>query len=299
MKRNRILSLLLVLFLFFALPVGAINESLKIVDMAGRGLIFEKPVERIVALQPADCEILYGIGAGDLLVGRGEYCDYPEEVLLVPSVQSGFETNFEQIIALGPDVVVMPKMGQREDDIKKLEAAGIITVVSDAQTIEGVYESISLLGQMTGKVDNAADLVQSMKDSFAQIRLDSKDKLGVSVYFEASPLEYGLWTAGTGTFMDEIAGMLGLTNVFADLEGWQSISEEQVLVRDPDFIVTTAMYVGEGLEPAEEVLTRSNWENIKAVRNNKVFNADGDAITRPGPRLVDAAWAFFDFVYGE
>ena len=299
MKRNRILSLLLVLFLFFALPVGAINESLKIVDMAGRGLIFEKPVERIVALQPADCEILYGIGAGDLLVGRGEYCDYPEEVLLVPSVQSGFETNFEQIIALGPDVVVMPKMGQREDDIKKLEAAGIITVVSDAQTIEGVYESISLLGQMTGKVDNAADLVQSMKDSFAQIRLDSKDKLGVSVYFEASPLEYGLWTAGTGTFMDEIAGMLGLTNVFADLEGWQSISEEQVLVRDPDFIVTTAMYVGEGLEPAEEVLTRSNWENIKAVRNNKVFNADGDAITRPGPRLVDAAWAFYDFVYGE
>lgn len=299
MKINRILSLLLVLLLLFFLPVSAIEESLRIVDMAGRGLIIEKPVERIVALQPADCEILFGIGAGDLLVGRGEYCNYPEEVLLVPSVQSGFETNFEQIIALGPDVVVMPKMGQREDDIKKLEAAGIITVVSDAQTIDGVYESITLLGQLIGKVDSAADLLQSIKDSFAQIRLESKDKVGGSVYFEASPLEYGLWTAGAGTFMDEIAGMLGLTNVFADLKGWQSVSEEQVLVRDPDFIVTTAMYFGEGPEPAEEVLARPNWGNIKAVRNNKVFNADGDAITRPGPRLVDAAWAFYDFVYGE
>ena len=299
MKINRILSLLVVLFLLFFLPVSAMNESLKIVDMAGRGLILEKPVERIIALQPADCEILYGIGAGGLLVGRGEYCNYPEDVLLVPSVQSGFETNFEQIIALSPDVVVMPKMGQREDDIKKLEAAGIITVVSDAQTIAGVYESITLLGQLTGKVDNAKVLLQSMMDSFARIRLESKDKVGGSVYFEASPLEYGLWTAGAGTFMHEIAGMLGLTNVFADLEGWQSVSEEQVLTRDPDYIVTTAMYFGEGLEPAEEVLARPNWENIKAVRNSKVFNADSDAITRPGPRLVDAAWAFFDFVYGE
>ena len=299
MKLNRILSLLLVLMLALALPATAQNWNLILTDMSGRELTFEKSVARIVALQPADCEILYVIGAGELLVGRGEYCNYPEDVLAVPPVQSGFETNFEQIIALDPDVVVMPKMGQREDDIRKLEAAGIITVVSDAQTIEGVYEAITLLGQLTGKVENAAVLVQSMKDSFAQIRMDSKDKTGGSVYFEASPLEFGLWTAGTGTFMDEIASMLGLTNAFADLAGWQSVSEEQVLARDPDFIVTTAMYFGEGPEPAAEVLARPNWGNIKAVRNNNVFNADSDAITRPGPRLVDAAWAFYDFLYGE
>jgi len=274
-------------------------ETLEFTDMADRAVKLDKAVQRIVALQPADCEVLFAIGAGDLLVGRGEYCDYPAEVLEVPSVQSGFETNYEQIIALAPDVVILTKMAQSVEDIKKLEEAGITVIVSDAQSIQGVYSAISMLGQITGKADEAAELVASMTLSFAALAEKTKDKEGGSVYFEVSPLAFGLWVAGAGTFMDEIATILNLKNAFDDIEGWQAISEEQVLTRDPDIIVTTTMYFGEGPTPVEELTGRTSWDSLKAVQNGRVFNADADAITRPGPRLVEAAQAFYDFLYGE
>ena len=96
--------------------------------------------------------------------------------------------------------------------------------------------------------------------------------------------------------MDEIAQICGLTNAFADLDGWQAISEEQVLERDPDYIVTTSMYWGEGLTPEEEIKARPGWDVLNAVKNNQVFNADSNAITRPGPRLMEAAEALFEFI---
>ena len=98
--------------------------------------------------------------------------------------------------------------------------------------------------------------------------------------------------------MDEAAAMLGLVNCFADLEGWAPISEEQVLERDPDYILTIAMYYGEGPTPAEEIMGRPGWENIAAVRNNAILNLQSDELSRPGPRLADGARMLFDFVYG-
>ena len=75
--------------------------------MKGREIQLDAPVTRVVVLAASDCEILYALGAGDTLVGRGEYCDYPEDVAAIPSVQSGSETNIEQIVALSPQAVIM------------------------------------------------------------------------------------------------------------------------------------------------------------------------------------------------
>ena len=120
-----------------------------------------------------------------------------------------------------------------------------------------------------------------------------------TVYFEVSPLQYGLWTAGTSTFMDEIANMMGLKNCFADVTGWSEISEEQVLERNPDYIVTISMYYGEGPTPEEEILARPGWENVTAVKNGKILNLQNNELSRPAPRLAEGAQALYDFVYGE
>lgn len=267
-------------------------------DMNGREITLEKPADRIVALTASDCEILYALGAGDTLVGRGEYCNWPEEVLDVPSVQSGENTNVEQIIALQPQVLLMSAMAQTDEQIEALENAGIQVVVSYAQDIEGVYEAISMIGTAMGKNDEADVLITEMKDTFAQIQEDSAGDGSETIYFEVSPLEYGLWAAGSDTFMDEVAQMLGLTNVFADMEGWGEVSEEQVIQRAPDYIVTIAMYYGEGQTPVEEITSRSGWENIPAIKNGKLLNLQNDELSRPGPRLKDGAEMLYDFVYG-
>lgn len=299
MKTVKLVSLLLCLILICPVLGCAEDAAVTVTDMTGREITLDAPATRVVALTASDCEILYALGAGDTLVGRGEYCDYPEDVQAVPSVQSGYETNVEQIIALEPQVVLMATMAQTKEQVEALEAAGVHVIVSDAQDIAGVYTAIELIGAVTGKNDEAAALIAGMKDSFAAIAAKAEGDGSKTVYFEVSPLEYGLWTAGKGTFMDELAQMIGLKNAFEDVEGWAAISEEQVLERDPDYIVTISMYYGEGPTPVEEIMGREGWQELKAVKNEAVFNADSNEVSRPGPRLVDAAQALYDFVYGE
>ena len=268
-----------------------------VTDMMGREVIIEGEVERVVALTAADCEILYALGAGDMLVGRGEYCDYPAEVFDVPSVQSGYDTNIEQIIELKPQVLLMGTMAQSEEQIQQLEDAGVHVVVSDAQDIEGVYTAIEMIGTLTGKNEEAETIIEGMKQGFADLAVETP-KEPKTIYFEVSPLEYGLWAAGRGTFMDQIAGMLGLKNVFDDVEGWGEVSEEQVIERNPDYIVTITMYFGEGPTPEEEIESRAGWEKITAVADHAILNLQNNELSRPVPRLVEGMKMLYDFVYG-
>lgn len=272
--------------------------AVTLTDMAGRTVELERPAERIVALAAADCEILFALGAGDRLVGRGEYCDYPENVLSIESVQSGYETNIEQILALAPDVVVLSKMAQTVEQNEALENAGVRVVVSDAQDVDGVYTCIEMLGTLTGLSDRASALAEEMRSAFGEISASAEND-GKTVYFEVSPLEWGLWTAGSGTFMNEIAQMLGLKNVFDDVEGWAEVDQEQIIERDPDYIVTITERVDGMPDPAEEILGRSGWENITAVKNGMVFTADSDEMSVPGPRLVDAARSMRELICGK
>ncbi len=275
------------------------EQGVVVTDMTGRTIVLEKPAEKVVALTASNCEILYALGAGDTVVGRGEYCDYPAEVLDVPAVQSGMDTNIEQIIALEPDVLFMSTMAQTEEQVQQLEKAGIAVIVSDAQDIKGVYESIALMGKVMGKDKEAEEIVSSMKKSFAELAEKATGDGSKSVYFEVSPLEYGLWTAGSGTFMDEVAELIGLKNCFHDVNQWGEISEEQVLERNPDYIVTITMYFGEGPKPEEEIAGREGWGNVTAVKNNEILHLPNNELSRPGPRLVEGAQMLFDLVYGE
>lgn len=336
MKKTRVLALLLAIVMLFALLAGCAAKqepaqqepaqtedtaaqqpeaeasaqeeepaepetaepAVTLTDMTGREITLDEPATRIVALTPSDCEILYTIGAGDLLVGRGKYCDYPAEVLDIPAVESGSDTNIEQIVELQPQVLIMSTMSQTDEQVQQLEAAGIHVVVSDAQDIDGVYTAINMIGELVGKQDEAASVVESMQKTFDEIKANAGDGTK-TIYFEVSPLEYGLWTAGTGTFMDEIANMMGLKNCFSDVEGWAGISEEQVLERNPDYILTISMYYGEGPTPEEEIASRAGWENVTAVKNGKILNLQNNELSRPAPRLAEGAKALYDFVYGE
>ena len=290
-------TLALLLTALMLLSAGC-AQATSLMDMYGREVVLDASATRIVALAPSDCEILCALGAEDLLVGRGAYCDYPESILDVPVVETGENTNLEQIIALQPQVVLMADMAQTAEQVQALEDAGIRVVLSDANDIEGVYTAIRMIGQLTGLEGEAEALVADMQATFDGIAAQSEET-GKTVYFEVSPLEYGLWTAGANTFMDELASLCVLTNAFADVEGWAAISEEQVLERDPDYIVTISTYYGEGPTPVEEIMGRAGWEGLTAIQNGDVFNADSNEISRPGPRLKDAALALYAFVSGE
>lgn len=298
MSKKLMLLLLAALLALCLTCAAAESTSVSITDMFGREVTLQEPVTRVVALSAADCEILCALGCEEMLVGRGAYCEYPASILQVPVVQSGAETNLEEILALAPQVVLMSDMAQAKEQVDMLESMGIRVVVSDGNSLEDVYEMIAMIGALVGREETAQALVADMQATFADIAAKAGNT-GKTVYFEVSPLQYGLWTAGRNTFMDELATICGLTNIFADVDGWGAVSEEQVLARDPDYIVTITMYFGEGPTPVEEILERNGWQGVKAVEAGAILNADSNTLSVPGPRLKDAALCLHDFVSAQ
>jgi iron complex transport system substrate-binding protein len=285
-------------------PEAPADSGIVVTDMTGREVRLDAPAEKVVALMAADAEILYAIGAGDRLVGRGEYCNYPPEILEVTAVQSGNETNIEQIIALQPQLLIMSKVAQDESQISQFEDAGITVFVSDAQDIEGTYKAIGLIGQLVGKEAEADAVIGDMKDTFAELKAKASANAvpggeQKTIYFEVSPLEFGLWAAGGGTFMNEVAELIGLKNIFSDLPSWAEVSEEQVIERNPDYIMTVGMYFGDGPTPIESILSRPGWNSITAIKNKAILNMTEDELSRPGPRLATGAEMLYSFVYVE
>lgn len=275
------------------------GEALSFTDATGREVSIEGPIESLVVIYPSDAEILSAIGAKDLIVGRGEYVNYPEELLDLPNVGSGQSLNLEEIVALDPDVVVFDILNHSEDQLKSLEDAGL-TVVTTAPTAtsESIEENITFLGKLTGHEDEALSLVEEIKSTFDEYG-QKADEINEShtVYFEISPLEYGLWTGGSGTYFDLFTETLNLENIFADTESWAEISEEEVIARNPEYIITTTTYISDDVSPEEEIMAREGWEDVDAVKNANVYAVDSDIFGRTGPRLMEAVEILYGHIY--
>ena len=285
MSRKLVSLFLAVLMVFCMTSVLADDAVITVTDMHNREITLTEPVTRIVVMQPSDCEILCAIGCEDTIVGRGQYVDYPASILEVPMVQSGDETNIEEILALEPQVVLMNDMSQSEEQVKQLEENGVKVVVSMTSNIESVYTAIQLIGKLMGKDAEAEAVIADMQATFDEIKAKVSGETK-NVYFEISPPPY-LYTAGSSSYMNELAEICGITNIFGDQEdAWLMISEEQVIERNPDYIV---LITNMGSAGVEEILSREGWGDINAIKNQKVFNDDDSCMARPSPRLKDAA----------
>ena len=301
MKTRKLVSLFLCAALLCACVPALGEGELTVTDMTGREVTLAGPAESVVVLMPSDCEILFEIGAGDKVIGRGSYCDYPEAAVAdIPVVKSGYELNVEEIVALQPQAVIVTKMGHTEEQVAQLENAGLTVIVTDAQTIADTYDCIMLLGKVTGTEDEAAAVVQNMKDRLEAVAAKATDA-GLTVYFESTPLEYGwgLYSAGKGSFMDEIGALCGLKNIFGDVtdgDGWPVVNEEDVIAANPDIIITIDSNGMGDANAAEIIMAREAWQGMDAVQNGHIYVVDGNAFSRPGPRLATAAEALMELI---
>jgi iron complex transport system substrate-binding protein len=274
------------------------DASYKVTDSLGKEVTFSKAPNKIISLLPSDTEIIYALGEGDKLIAVDTYSNYPEEAKKKQQLDSGDKTNIEAIIGLKPDLVILGEMAQTESQFKQLEDAGIKVVVTEAGDIAQTYKVIEMMGKTLNKSAKAAEIINGMKNDFEQIKAKVKNNPPKKVYIEISPLKYKLWSCGKGTFQDELLTLIGATNIFSDISSWKEVSEEQVLSRNPQIIITTVGPMYGIADPVSEIKGRANWNEIDAVKNGKVFVTDSDAIQRPGPRLATAAKDLVKIIYG-
>jgi len=281
-----------------ATPAAAPTTAPTITDALGHQVIIPASVKRVVSLAPSITEIIFAVGAGPLLVGDTKYCNYPPEADALPKI-GGFSANtisVESIVALKPDLVIGGSVAQASV-AEALTKLNIPTLVFDPKTFEEVYSNIEKVGLVTGHADAATAVVKKMQDRVAAVQ---QRVAGVpadkrpTVFYEV--FDAPLMTAGPGTFIGQMLGLVGATSIFADAkEDYPQVSAEAIVSRDPAVIVGPSSH-GDKLTP-DQVAARPGWDKIRAVRDKRIALIDGDMVSRPGPRLADALEALANALY--
>ncbi len=240
------------------------------------------PSHRIVSLLPSFTEILFAIGAGDRVVGRTKWCDYPPAALAVPSVGEGLPPNVEAVAARHPDLVVLYKAGPNVTAAEQLERIGIRTVLIDLNRLEDLGPATRTLGRLTG--------LQARADSLANA-LDSLAHQPPPTSTPSTSLAFVVWDnppiiIGHGSYLDELATAAGARNVFSDITVPSAqVSLETIVVRNPQWI---AVLSDSGMPTLPAFAKRREWRAVRAVRDGHFLMLPGSLFGRPGPRSAEA-----------
>lgn len=266
-------------------------------DAVGNEITLEEEPDAIVSMIPSNTEILFAVGAGDAVVGVGDFDDYPAEAQEIEKI-GGLEFNVEKILSLDPDLVLAhgSAMGTHEAGLQQLRDAGVtVFVVEEAQDFETAYETIEQIGELTGNSEEAADVVDEMQSKVNEIVGATEGMEPKKVFAETSPAPE-IYTPGGGTFTDEMLGMIGAENAAGDQEGWVMMDPEEIISRNPDVILVMYSYM-EGA--VDGVKAREGYGTVSAVKNDAVVQVDENITSRPGPRLADGLEAIAKAVYPE
>lgn len=250
-------------------------------DSNGKEIVFEEAPERIISTAPNVTESIFALGAEDKLVGRTDYCNYPEEASTIDSIGSLTEVNIERITELEPDVVIAASFFD-EENIKKLESLGIkVAVVMSQENFEGAYENIRNIALLANKEAKAEEIIKEMQEKVDHVKSSVESLETKSVYYVIGHGEYGDYTATGDTFIGKMLEIAGGENVAKDATGWK-FSLEKLVEADPDVVIAESdPSTMQGLKEA------NGYKDLTAIKNGNFYGVDKDMVSRMGPRLAD------------
>ncbi len=271
-----------------AAPAPVAQAEISLVDGLEHTVALDAPAQKIVTLSPPLTEILYAIGAGEQVIGRDSFSDYPEDALALPDVGGGYaEYDLETILSLEPDLVIAGSINTPEL-VQSLQDLGLtVYYLGNPTDLNGTLAAIQTLGQLSGHADEAQTLVDALSARIAAV----DDALaGVteipSVYYELDASDPSKpYTPGPGTYYSDLIARAGGENVGDAMEAeWAQISLENLLVADPQFIILGDANWGVTPESLQE---RAGWELLSAVQDGNVIPFDDDLLAHFGPRQID------------
>jgi len=187
------------------------------------------------------------------------------------------------------------------EQVQALEELGLtVFALANPVNFDGLYINILTMATLTDRLEEAGELVNSLKLRVAAVEEKiTKAESRPLIFYELDGTDPNApWTSGPGTFVDTLIGMAGGLNLGSELIGdWVQISIEELIVQDPDMILLGSAHWG-GVTP-EAVAARSGWDALQAVQNNQVMTFDDNLVSRPGPRLVDGLEAMAKLIHPE
>ncbi len=258
-------------------------SSRSFVDDAGRKIHLPAPPRRIVSLAPSITEILFAIGAGDMVAGVTQFCDFPSEATRKPKVGYG-SPNVESLIALQPDLVLAPQDFVKPDLVASLDRLHIPVFFLAGRTVDGVLAQVQTLGRMVEREAEAAALVMELRRRIAAVKQRVQGQAPVRVLYVLN--SEPLITVGPGSFIDQLIGLAGGINIAAKShDAYPRLSIETVLLEDPEVLIFPVGATEGMAEEQQRIWQR--WTGLSAIKRGRVHHVPADWLNRPGPRIVE------------
>ncbi|MBI5971684.1 ABC transporter substrate-binding protein [Staphylococcus caledonicus] len=277
---------------------GQSNQSNKSSESEQSSSNDHQTYKRIVSLIPSNTEILYELGLGKNVVGVSTVDDYPKDVKKGKQQFDAMNLNKEDLLKAKPDLILAheSQKGTSKKVLDSIEKSGVkVVYVKDAQSLEQTYHTFKQVGEVTGREKQADELINETKKNVEKVvKSVPKHHQSQSVFMEVSS-KPDIYTAGQGTFFDDMLNKLDAKNSFSNIEGWKAVDKESIIKKNPDILIST-----EGLSKSDYykiIKKRGGFEQIKAVKNERVETVNGDEISRPGPRIDEGLKELRDAIY--
>jgi iron complex transport system substrate-binding protein len=252
-------------------------------DGVGRAVKVPAEVRRVISLAPSTTEILFAIGAADLVAGIDRFSDFPPEAMAKERVGSNVDPSFERIVALKPDVVFAASTANRQETVDGISRLGLAVYTSRATTLASVLDDVRAIADVVGKRAEGEALAARMRARLDEVKRNaaSRAKVPALIVVWSEPLS----VAGRGSHVAELLELAGGRNIADDTDvPFPTFPIERVLARAPEVMVVGTH--SEGAPPLTPLLRHTT---LPAVKNRRVYLTDGNLLFRPGPRVAEGA----------
>ena len=260
-------------------------KSVLLFDEAGRRVEIPADVKRVISLAPNLTEIVFALGRGDQLAGDTDFCDYPPAATQKPHVGGPVNPNFEQIVALKPDLILAGSINRRET-VEALYRLGLpVYYIADPHSVDEMVSSVEHIGEVLHAQESAGALARDLRErlSILDRRLAGATPRRVLFVVWLDPLT----SVGRGTFIADALRHAGAQSVVDTATEWPHIGLEEIVRLQPEFLVFAAAHGADAQPDIAALRARPGWRDLNALRDGKVV-VISDAINRPAPRMLDA-----------
>jgi iron complex transport system substrate-binding protein len=244
---------------------------------------------RIVSLAPSVTEVLFALGLGDRVVGVTRQCLYPPEARSKTKIGGYYDPNYEQIVRLKPDLVIMSK--EQVPEKAMVDNLHIPVLVVDHMTVDGIVKSFNEIGAVCDASEDAAELAGDLivRMHHVEEKTSGLPRPRVMVSLGrgmGSGALKDIFIAGKGTFYDDLITLSGGENVYSGTNiKFPQVEIEGICKLDPD-VVIDMMLPGMNLTKAALLDEWKKAGHVQAVKNNRVYIFEQDYATVPGPRFI-------------
>ncbi|HEX9298021.1 MAG TPA: helical backbone metal receptor [Polyangiaceae bacterium] len=240
---------------------------------------------RVISLSPSTTEVLFAVGAGNRVVGRSRFCDYPDEVRSIPSVGGYVDASLETILGLRPDLVVGARGPAGRALTDKLEAFGIPTFFPPTESMAAIDRMIVDVATRVGANEQGARVVEKLATRRRSVTAAVADQplVRTLLVFGVLPIV----AAGPDSFADEMIRLARGENVVTTGGAYPALSVERLVTLKPDVVINASMAGIPGARGDNIGRDDPGWRELSAVREGRVIALTDEAVLRPGPRIAD------------